>query len=157
MLDCSRNQIIGGSLHVAEVAKRAGVTPATVRYYARIGLLHPDREPDNQYRRFDYDDLHRVMFTRRAQALGLTIGDIKDVLKTVENGESPCAQVRALVHKRLKLIRREIATLHATEARIQDAMDAWPAISGQAANDGEFCPLIERVDVSPRETACEGA
>ena len=148
MLDYSNSSLGGGTLHVAEIARRAGVTPATVRYYARIGLLHPDREPDNRYRCFDYDDLHRVMFTRQAQGLGLTIGDIKDILHSIEMGESPCAQVQTLVRKRLRQIRQEIAMLHATEARIEAAMAAWQAMPDEPANDGEFCPLIERVDVS---------
>lgn len=136
-----------GSLHVAELAKRSGVTPATVRYYARINLLSPIREPENGYRRFSMDDLHRVRFIRRAQGLGLTISDIKTIFQTVSHGEVPCHQVKELVENRLYSIRERIAELQAMEARITRATLAWERMLGEMPNDDEICPLIERLDV----------
>ncbi|MGE0624774.1 MAG: MerR family transcriptional regulator [Pseudomonadales bacterium] len=134
-----------GSLHVAELAARAGVTPATIRYYARISLLNPNREPDNGYRRFSSDDLHRVEFIRRAQGLGLTIGDIREILDTVSHGKVPCHQVRELVQSRLHSIRDRIAELQETEVRIEHALQVWQGMRGETASDGEICPLIERL------------
>lgn len=133
-------------LHVADVAQRAGVTPATVRYYSRIGLLHPGREADNDYRLFSRDDLHRVTFTRQAQALGLTIGDVKEILDLVDEGESPCEQVRGMVERRLAAIREQIETLQETERRIRNAVVAWNELNGTDHSDGLFCPLIESVE-----------
>lgn len=142
-----------GALRVAEVARSADVTPATVRYYARMKLLTPRRNPDNGYRCFSQGDLRRVEFIRQAQSLGLTIADIKTILATVDDGESPCQQVKSLVTDRLLHIQQQIADLHATEARIIDAIAGWRDTGSPAPQDGEYCPLIERVDVtSCRET-----
>ena len=136
-----------GSLHVAELAERAGVTPATIRYYARIDLLSPSREPQNGYRRFTMEDLHRVSFIRRAQALGLTISDIRTIFDTVDHGQIPCHQVRELVEHRLQSIRERISELQATEARISRALERWRKMNGHTPHDGEFCPLIERLEL----------
>ncbi len=65
------------TFHVADAAKEANVTPATIRYYARTGLIHPRRDPDNGYRYFVGEDVRRITFIRQAKALGLTIKDIK--------------------------------------------------------------------------------
>ncbi len=135
-------------LRVADVARHAGVTPATVRYYSRIGLLHPRREPDNDYRLFTEDDLHRVTFTRQAQALGLTIGDVKEILELIEEGESPCLQVRAMVARRLSAINVQLDELKATDARIRRAMTVWRELSIDEAAGDEFCPLIERIETA---------
>lgn len=137
-----------GSLHVAELAERTGVTPATVRYYARVGLLNPGREPDNGYRCFSAEDLHRVEFIRRAQALGLSIGDIKTVLETVDRGDVPCRQVRDLVEQRLQYIRVQLKELHETELRISKALQEWQDMSDTRPEAGEYCPLIERLSVT---------
>lgn len=134
-----------GSLHVAELAAQTGVTPATIRYYARTGLLHPGREPENGYRCFSGDDKNRVRFVRQAQALGLTISDIKHVLETVDHGEVPCHQVQSLVESRLESIREQITELQATEERIHHALVAWDDIGRTQPTDGELCPLIERL------------
>jgi DNA-binding transcriptional MerR regulator len=142
-----------GGLHVAELARRVEVTPATIRYYARIGLLDPGREPENGYRRFSSADLHRVVFIRQAQALGLTIGDIKAVFETLDNGEIPCHQVRSLVEQRLVSIRGRIADLQAIAARITRTLESWEQMNDPTPLDGELCPLIERVGAENSLTA----
>lgn len=142
-----------GSLHVAELARSAGVTPATVRYYARIDLLSPSREPENGYRRFSMDDLHRVRFIRRAQGLGLTIGDIKSIIETVNHGDMPCHQVKELVESRLHSVRDRIAELRATEERITGAMQTWKQMLDEVPTNDEICPLIERLDLQDQESS----
>jgi DNA-binding transcriptional MerR regulator len=136
------------SLHVAALARRACVTPATIRYYSRIGLLNPDRDLENGYRRFSTSDLHRVVFIRQAQALGLTIGDIKAILETIDRGKPSCHQVKQLVQQRLLSIRRKLFELTATEARISLALDSWHEMRDAIPLDGELCPLIERLDLT---------
>ena len=144
MLNQSSSSELLGTLHVADLASQTDVTPATVRYYSRIGLLHPGRDPENGYRCFSAADLRRVVFIRRAQTLGLTIGDIKAILETVDHGEAPCHQVKSLVRHRLASIRARIAELRATEQRITKALMLWSYLGDQIRDKGELCPLIER-------------
>jgi MerR family transcriptional regulator, Zn(II)-responsive regulator of zntA len=132
------------TLHVTDLASQTDVTPATVRYYSRIGLLCPDRDPENGYRCFSTADMRRVVFIRQAQALGLTIGDIKVILETVDRGEVPCHQVKLLVRQRLASIRVRIVNLRAAEARIAKALMSWNDVGDQIRNSGALCPLIER-------------
>lgn len=134
-----------GCLQVADLAGRAGVTPATVRYYARIGLLNPGRNDQNGYRRFTADDLHRVIFIRKAQALGLTIADIRSVLEHIERGQSVSDLVVELVQRRIGEIRRQCAELEATSLRAERALEKWSDSNPRRAS--ELCPLIERVEV----------
>lgn len=114
-----------GTLRVAELARQADVTPATVRYYARIGLLSPEREPENGYRCFSASDLRRLGFIRKAQALGLTIRDIKTILRTLNQSEVLSDQAKSLVEKRLVIIQDRIADLQAIETRAIEALDLW--------------------------------
>jgi MerR family transcriptional regulator, Zn(II)-responsive regulator of zntA len=95
------NRRRAGSLQVVEVARRARVTPATVRYYARIGLLNPQRDERNGYRRFSGDDVRRLRFIRKAQTLGLTIADVRVILDRIDGGGEVCELVSSTVHTRL--------------------------------------------------------
>jgi len=54
---------------VKELARAAGVTPETVRHYARAGLLEPACDPGNGYRLFAAEDLARLRFVRAARRL----------------------------------------------------------------------------------------
>lgn len=136
------------TLHVSELARLADVTPATVRYYSRIGLLSPSREPENGYRCFSPADRRRVAFIRRAQSLGLTIGDIKILLESVDQGDTPCHRVRTLVEERLQAVQNQVAKLKATEHRITHALTTWDGMDEQTPTKGELCPLIDRVNLS---------
>lgn len=134
-----------GTLHVADLARTAGVTPATVRYYSRVGILSPNRDPENGYRCFSRADLRRVIFTRQAQDLGLTIGDIKVILKLVDLGESPCDEVKSLIERRQVCVTEQIAQLQETERRISAAMQTWDTMGELVPERDELCPLIERM------------
>jgi len=140
------------TLLVAEIAERAGVSPATIRFYARTGLIHPGRTPENGYRHFSKDDLRRVRFIRRAQELGLTIADIKTIFRDIDTGHPPCEQVRTLVEQRLTAIRASIAELQATERRIERAMSNWRNPGATDSADARFCPLIEGAEDANRSS-----
>jgi DNA-binding transcriptional MerR regulator len=131
-----------GALQVVDVARRTKVTPATIRYYARIGLLHPHRDDQNGYRRFRDEDLRRVLFIRKAQALGLTIADIRSLLDRIDHGQPVYDQVAELLESRLEEIRRAAAELAATQARIERVLADW---SGGVHGRSGYCLLIEQV------------
>lgn len=132
-----------GALHVAELAESTDVTPATIRYYSRAGLLHPNRDPNNGYRYFSLSDVKRVQFIRQAQELGLKIADIKAILEMAEQGETPCEEVESLVRNRLEAITRQIDELRATKERIASAIQAWEKPGNCKSEEASFCPLIE--------------
>lgn len=133
------------SLRVAELAQAAKVTPATVRHYARTGLLHPGRDTDNGYRLFSSSDVRRTVFIRQAQTLGLTLEDIKTILDEVDDGRIPCHQVKSLVESRLDAIKSRIAELKETECRITTAISMWNDTDDWRPSGKELCPLIERL------------
>lgn len=131
-------------MRVVELAREAGVTPATVRYYARVELLSPTRNLDNNYRCFSGADRQRVRFVRQAQTLGLTIGDIKAVLKLADRGEDVCNLVRTIVEQRLRDVHQRLVDLQQTEARAAEALASWTSMPSLVPHSGERYPLIER-------------
>jgi len=134
-----------GGLHVAELAETSGVTPATIRYYSRSGLLHAQRDPHNGYRYFSPADAKRVQFIRQSQDLGLKIADIKAIFDSVEQGKAPCGKVESLVRQRLDAISRQIEELRATKQRIAAAIREWEEDGTLSTKEARFCPLIEKL------------
>jgi len=138
-----RPKLLAG-VHVSDLARRTGVSAATIRYYSRAGLLNPGREPENGYRRFTSDDEHRVTFIRQAQALGLTLSDIQRVFDDVGRGELPCDHVVGMVETRLVEVEREIEALREKQERIRGALEHWKKAHSALPHADEYCPLIER-------------
>lgn len=75
-------------LTIGEVAARVGVSPATLRFYEREGLVQSVRSSGNQ-RRYRRDVLRRVAFIRSAQHVGLTLGEIRAELVRLPDRRTP--------------------------------------------------------------------
>ena len=75
-------------LTVGEVARRAGVSVATVRFYEERGLVRSTRTAGNQ-RRFERHVLRRIAVVRAGQRFGLTLAEIGAALAALPDGHPP--------------------------------------------------------------------
>ncbi|MDQ3801368.1 MAG: MerR family transcriptional regulator, partial [Acidobacteriota bacterium] len=82
---------------VNTLAKQSGVPLDTIRYYTRIGLLKPSRNPQNGYKIYQPTDAVRVRFIRAAKDLGFTLAEITEILDEAKHGNSPCPLVREII------------------------------------------------------------
>jgi len=124
---------------VCELARLAEVSPDTVRYYTRIGLLVPKRHPENSYKLFASDDIKRVLFIRRAKSLGYTLAEIKQILEHSMHGHSPCPLVRKIIQHRIEENRIKLQEMNALQQRMESALRQWRHMP-----DGDsICHLIE--------------
>ncbi len=67
------------SLTIGHLAKEAGVNLETVRYYERRGLLPKPPRSASGYRLFPSDAARRLRFIRRAQELGFSLNEIREL------------------------------------------------------------------------------
>lgn len=104
---------------VQEIAKLTGSRPQVIRYYARIGLLKPARNPANGYRQFEERDAQRLQFIRLARELGYTLKDIKKMLGALERGELSERWIRITLDKRLSSTRQKRQALERLERSIE--------------------------------------
>jgi DNA-binding transcriptional MerR regulator len=128
---------------VNTLSKLSGVPAHTVRYYARIGLLNPRRDPNNGYRVFEFSDLNQLRFIRRAQHLGFTLNEIFEILATPEKGHSPCPRVRDMLSRRISENQRKIEELVRLQARMERTLALWGKLSDDVPGRNGVCRLID--------------
>lgn len=78
-------------LTVGEVSHRAGLSPATLRYYEQLGLVSATRTPGNQ-RRYARHVLRRLAFLAAGQRVGLTLRQVQDLLTQLPADRAPSQQ-----------------------------------------------------------------
>ena len=120
---------------IGALAKAARVHVETVRYYQRRGLLDEPRRQLGSVRRYDEDAVKRLRFVRRAQELGFTLEEIKNLVRL---GDTPnCRDARELAARKLELVNTRLADLR----RMQNALEGLLAQcdSGRKRN----CPIID--------------
>ncbi len=109
-------------MRIKELGERAGVAPDTVRYYERVGLLGPPARAPNGYREYGDATLADLRFIHKAQALGLKLRDIRDVMEIAAGGRSPCAHVRAALRARLEEVETRLRELRSLRVTLRGAL-----------------------------------
>ena len=135
-----------GPMTVTQVARQANVSPHTVRYYTRIGLLRPVRRRDNGYKEFSTGELDRLKFIRRAQRLGFTLAEIEEILRRAARHESPCPLVRQIVAQRIQENRAVLNEVSALVSRMERAAAVWATMKDGVPDGHAVCALIESLN-----------
>ena len=87
-------------MKISELSRRAGLAATALRYYEKAGLLPPPVRTASGYRTYAPDVVPRLAFIRAAQAVGLTIGEIREIIGIRDLGTAPCGHVLELIERR---------------------------------------------------------
>lgn len=138
------------SLKVGEVASRAGVNLQTIHYYERRGLLPRPPRTESNYRAYPQDAVRRVRFIKRAQGLGFTLTEIKELLSLRATPRTPCANVRTRAQAKVEDIDAKIRTLQAMRK-------ALTKLIRECSGKGSVtqCPILEALDSEEEAQCCE--
>lgn len=128
---------------VREIAAKAKIDRAVVRFYTRLGLLQPARNPHNRYRAYTEADVKRLRFIHRTQSLGFTLKEIAQIFEESARRQAPCPNVRAIIAGRVEENRKRLNDLACLQERMERAVLRWQTMP-DAIPDGEvICHLIE--------------
>jgi DNA-binding transcriptional MerR regulator len=114
---------------ISKAAADAGVSPDTLRYYERVGLLAPPERSASGYRVYDASTAERVRLIKGAQGLGLSLDSIRDLLTMLDRGACPCGHTRELAEQRVTEIDAEILRLQGLRndlLALADGLDDCP-------------------------------
>jgi len=127
-------------VRIGEVAGRSGIPAKTIRFWeARRLLPAPARTPAG-YRDYGPAILERLAFIRHAQAAGLTLEQIRQVLDIRDGGRPPCVHVTGLIARRLGEVEARLAEL--ARARDQLAALAARAAEQDPADCRGYCSIL---------------
>ncbi|MGH8999385.1 MAG: heavy metal-responsive transcriptional regulator [Acidimicrobiia bacterium] len=126
---------------ISEVARRSGVGDKTLRYYEQVGLLRPARTPSG-YREYDERVFDRLTFIRSAQALGLSLAEIRGIVTLRAKGEAPCAHVTELLEARSAAIARTIRELRTLQLELRRLIARAEDFNPSECDPDGICGLI---------------
>ena len=133
------------SLTIGRLAKQAGVNLETVRFYERRGLLPTPPRSASGYRLFPADAARRLRFIRRAQKLGFSLKEIRELLSLRVSRTTKSRDIRARTEGKIADIDAKIRSLESmkrTLRKLTNVCDGCVPI--------DECPILDSLD---RETA----
>jgi DNA-binding transcriptional MerR regulator len=111
-------------MRIGEIAKRAGVTVDTVRFYERVGVLPAPARTESGYRDYEPETAERIQLTRELQGIGFTLSDAVGALAAHDAGGATCESERWRLQAALDRVDARLAELTALRGRIVDAQQA---------------------------------
>lgn len=134
---------------IGEIARLAGVSVETLRYYERRHLLKPPPRTDGGFRRYPSDVVAHVTFIKQAQSLGLSLDDVHQLLTGLQHqNRAGCRRVHDLLGKRVAELDARVAELRALRSTLGRHLAACRRTL-QAAEDAA-CPTVKALQRSAR-------
>lgn len=129
-------------MNIGELARRSGVPTTALRYYEKAGLLPAPQRTPSGYRSYEPDTLPRVAFLRAAQAVGLTLGEIRDIMTIRDAGSAPCAHVLELIESHRLEVQSRIQELQRLERDLRHLASQAAAVDPSQCDPAGVCAVI---------------
>lgn len=132
-------------MRIGELARQSGVPATTLRYYEQLGLVPQPRRTASGYRSYGDDVIDRLAFIRSAQAVGLTLAEVREVLGVRDAGEAPCRVVTDLIDHRHAEVKSKLAELRRLEHELASLRARAAKLHPRDCDPSGICHLIPAV------------
>src|SRR5467141_4241938 len=129
------------SLTIGRLAKEAGVNLETVRFYERRGLLPRPPRSASGYRLFPAEAARRLKFIRRAQELGFSLKEIRELLSLRVSRTTTSRDIRTRTEAKIVDIEAKIKSLESMKKTLRKLARVCDGCSPVAE-----CPILESLD-----------
>lgn len=124
-----------------QVAEAAGITIEAVRFYEKEALILEPPRTNAGYRQYPLDTVRRIRFIKRAQGLGFSLPEIKDILALRIDPQTTVADIRLKAQNKIQHIEEKIQSLQAMRKALQ-------SITQLCHGNGPVseCPILEALE-----------
>ena len=133
---------IGPAMRIGELARRSGMASTALRYYEKAGLLPASQRSSSGYRTYHPDAVSRLAFIRAAQAVGLSLAEIREVIGIRDAGAAPCAHVLQLIEKHRAEVRSRIRELQRLERDLDQLASQGAGVDPSECDPAGVCKVI---------------
>jgi DNA-binding transcriptional MerR regulator len=142
---------VAEALRIGELAQATGVPAKTIRYYEQVGVLPAPSRSAGGYRQYSPRGVHRVLFIRRARALGLPLRQLKALARALDDGPRATVrpQLRALVRAQLAAVEQQTTDLELLRRQLEQVLRRL--LTPRSLKKAEGCGCLEIEDGLARE------
>jgi MerR family transcriptional regulator, copper efflux regulator len=134
-------------MQIGAVAQRTGLSVDTIRFYEKQGLMPAPPRTDGGFRRYRETDLERLDFIARAQELGFSLQDIRELLVLDSHAVEDCSHVHEFVIEKLAAVRRKIRDLKRLQRSLERAEEECHRALTESCSCS--CPVLDEIAHRP--------
>jgi MerR family Zn(II)-responsive transcriptional regulator of zntA len=131
------------SLQIGQVAQRTGLSIDAIRFYERSGLLQHPLRTQGGFRLYQDKEVADLEFIQRAQQLGFSLNEIRELFSIQRHPHEVCVHVRDLISQKLRIVRAKITELQTMETQLTGALRKCSTALRQPSEHQDRCPVLE--------------
>jgi len=124
---------------IGQVTEILGLSPDTLRYYEKLGLLPRVTRTPSGVRSYSERDISRLRFIRRAQQMNFSLAEIAELLKMRTDPQGARDEVRQLTAAKLAQVETRLEDLSILRKELQLLLNL-------CRTSAKGCPIIEDLD-----------
>jgi DNA-binding transcriptional MerR regulator len=127
---------------IGELGSRSGLTPDALRYYEKLGIIAAAPRTSGGFRVYTVEVLERLRFIKQAQLHGLTLAEIRELLRLDRrHGANQCREVRALLQRKLADLDGRLIELQEFRRTLDEYLERCNR--SLADTPDAACPVVE--------------
>lgn len=124
---------------IGKLAQAAGVGVETIRFYELKGLIKRPPKGDSGFRHYPMEEASRIRFVKRAQELGFTLREIKELLDIQSKRKLSGRQVKEKAEEKVSEIEGKIADLK----QMQQSLTRLAQVCGEGEQAIRECRIFD--------------
>ncbi len=129
------------SFRIGELARAAGCSVPTIRYYEEIGLIPRAKRRSSGHRTYDASAIELLGFIRRCRDFGFTIEQTRAIVSLADGRSRACLEARDIAQEHLKTVRGKMLELLDLERGLSRFVDA--CTSACADGPAPKCTILQ--------------
>ena len=131
-------------MQIGKVSEQTGLSVDAIRFYEKQRLLERPPRTEGGFRLFQAGDIQRILFIRRAQQLGFSLPEIRELL-VLQRDEDSCSHVRDLLRAKLGLVRNKIQELGILERQLTKNLRKCERNLKPKPCAKDQCPVLQEI------------
>jgi DNA-binding transcriptional MerR regulator len=132
-------------LHIGRVAQRTGLSVDAIRFYEKSGLLPQPPRTSGGYRLYQEQEVADLEFIQKAQQLGFSLNEIRELFSIQRHPPEACSHVRDLIALKLNVVRSKISELEMMERDLAGALRQCSKALRKPSMYSDSCPVLKQI------------
>ena len=133
----STNRRVKKKMKIGKAAKLSGLTVKTVRYYADINIIVPQKNSITGYRDFSKNDIAKLQFVGKARKFNFSIKECRELLSLYEDKERPSKNVKKITIEKISEINAKLKELESLKTQLNELANACQG------DNRPNCPILD--------------
>ena len=131
------------NLQIGQVAQQTGLSVDAIRFYEKERLLPKALRSTGGFRLYGSGHIEQLRFIQKAQAIGFSLAEIRELILIQDDQVETCSHVRDLIQQKLATVQQKMNELAQIEGQLKGALQKCNRQLRKTSARHDRCPVLE--------------